>query len=294
MRILKIRHEDVGKRNISEFLSSDSTLMAQAEKGETSARGTHRRRGDRQLPPNHRPAPIINQATDELNVAVLKIVSAEKSAAQARAKSNGMAVHTFADIITDSADFKRTIAMAKRFAVSAENIMLTGESGTGKELFAQAIHKCPKPSPGTVHGRQLRRHAAGTHRQRTFGYEGAASPARTAAAVRQNRNAHGGTLFLDEIATCRSTSRPYSSSGPRRQAGYEGRRATRYKKSTFRIIVATTKTSTKWSKDARFREDLYFRLSVLTISIPHSQGQKRRHRTAHQILHLSNLACATL
>jgi transcriptional regulator with PAS, ATPase and Fis domain len=268
MRILKIRHEDVGKRNIRDFLSSDSTLMAQAEKGEIIRTeeliGVG---GDRQLPFQIVIRPIINQATDELNVAVLKFISAEKTAAQASAKSNGMAVHTFADIITDNADFKRTIAMAQRFAVSAENIMLTGESGTGKELFAQAIHNIHRPQGPfmAVNCAAMPRELIGSE---LFGYEGGSfTGAERSGKPGKIELAHGGTLFLDEIGDMplelqAVLLRTLEDKQVMRVGG------NRYKKVDFRIIVATNKDLYQMVKDGQFREDLYFRLSVLTVSIP--------------------------
>jgi transcriptional regulator with PAS, ATPase and Fis domain len=268
MRILKLRHEDVGKRNIREFLSRDSTLMSVAAKGEIARIEEQIGVGnDRQLPFQVVIRPIINQQTSELNVAVLKLISAEKVAAQATAKSNGMAVHTFADIITDNPDFKKTIALAERFAASAENIMLTGESGTGKELFAQAIHNVHRPQGPfmAVNCAAMPRELIGSE---LFGYEGGSfTGAERSGKAGKIELANGGTLFLDEIGDMplelqAVLLRTLEDKQVMRVGG------NRYKKVDFRIIVATNKDLYKMVKESQFREDLYFRLSVLSINIP--------------------------
>ncbi len=268
MRILKLRHEDVGKRNIREFLSRDSQLMSIAAKGEVARVDEQIGVGnDRQLPFQVVIRPIINQQTSELNVAVLKLISAEKAAAQASARTNGMAVHTFADIITDNPDFKKTIALAQRFAASAENIMLTGESGTGKELFAQAIHNIHRPEGPfmAVNCAAMPRELIGSE---LFGYEGGSfTGAERSGKAGKIELAHGGTLFLDEIGDMplelqAVLLRTLEDKQVMRVGG------NRYKKVDFRIIVATNKDLYKMVKDGQFREDLYFRVSVLTISIP--------------------------
>ncbi|MDT8899830.1 sigma-54 interaction domain-containing protein [Anaeroselena agilis] len=268
MRILKLRHEDVGKRNICEFLNHDSPLLSLAEKGEIVRVEEHISVGnDRQLPFQIVIRPIINHETNELNVAVLKFISAEKAAAKASVKTNGMAVHTFADIITESPELKKTLALAKRFAASAENIMLTGESGTGKELFAQAIHNVHRPQGPfmAVNCAAMPRELIGSE---LFGYEGGSfTGAERSGKAGKIELAHGGTLFLDEIGDMplelqAVLLRTLEDKQVMRVGG------NRYKKVDFRIIVATNKDLYKMVKESQFREDLYFRLSVLTINIP--------------------------
>jgi transcriptional regulator with PAS, ATPase and Fis domain len=274
MRILKLRHEDIGKRNIREFLSRDSTLMSQAEKGETVRVEEQFCVGnERQLPFQVVIRPIVNPQTYELNVAVLKLISAEKAAAQSSNRANGMAVHTFADIITDNPDFKRAIALAQRFAASAENIMLTGESGTGKELFAQAIHNVHRPQGPfmAVNCAAMPRELIGSE---LFGYEGGSfTGAERSGKPGKIELAHGGTLFLDEIGDMplelqAVLLRTLEDKQVMRVGG------NRYKKVDFRIIVATNKDLYKMVKEGHFREDLYFRVSVLTINIPPLRDRK--------------------
>lgn len=268
MRFLKLRHEDVGKRNIREFLGYDSSLMEMAKKGDIVKTEEQIRVGsDRYLSFQVIIRPIINHHTDELNVAVFKLVSHDKAAAQQANRSGGIAVHTFADIITENPEFKRTIALAQRFATSAENIMLTGESGTGKELFAQAIHNahCPNGPFMAVNCAAMPRELIGSE---LFGYEGGSfTGAERSGRPGKIELANGGTLFLDEIGDMpldlqAVLLRTLEDKQIMRVGG------SRYKKVDFRVIVATNKDLYQMVKNSQFREDLYFRLSVLTIDIP--------------------------
>ena len=274
MRCLKIRHEDVGKRNIRDFLNADSSLMALAEKGEIVRVEEHIGvGGDRQLPFQVAIRPILNQETNDLNVAVFKFVSAEKAASRANHRTNGMAVHTFTDIITENPEFKKTIILAQRFASSAENIMLTGESGTGKELFAQSIHNIHRPQGPfmAVNCAAMPRELIGSE---LFGYEGGSfTGAERSGKPGKIELAHGGTLFLDEIGDMplelqAVLLRALEDKQVMRVGGSQ------YKKVDFRIIVATNKDLYKMVRENRFREDLFFRLSVLTIKIPPLRERK--------------------
>lgn len=268
MRILKFRHEDVGKKNIRELFARTSSLMALAEKGEPARVEEKITVGNgRQLPVQVTIRPIVSPHTGELNLAVLKLISLEKSTARAGNKTNGLAVHKFSDILTANEEFKKIIGLSQRFAGSAENILLTGESGTGKELFAQAIHNshCPQGPFMAVNCAAMPRELITSE---LFGYEGGSfTGADRSGKPGKIELAHGGTLFLDEIGDMplelqAILLRTLEDKQVMRVGGSQ------YKKVDFRIIAATNKDLYLMVKESRFREDLFFRLSVLTISIP--------------------------
>ena len=268
MRVLKLRPEDIGKRNIREFLGRDSTLMALVKNGEIITVEEQIVVGtERYLPFLVSIRPIINQFTNELSVAVLKLISVEKATAQNHGKAGNLAVHSFTDILTENEDFQRTISLARRFATSSENILLLGESGTGKELFAQAIHNsyCPQGPFVAVNCAAMPRELIGSE---LFGYEGGSfTGAERSGRIGKIELAHGGTLFLDEIGDMplelqAVLLRTLEDKQVMRIGG------SRYKKVNFRLVVATNKDLYQMMKDNLFREDLYFRLSVLTINIP--------------------------
>ena len=268
MRILKLRPEDIGKRNIREFLSSNSSLLALVANGEVITVEEQIAVGnDRQLPFLVSIRPIINQFTNELSVAVLKMISTEKASVQNHGKSTHTAVHSFNDILTENDDFRQTISLARRFAASSENILLLGESGTGKELFAQSIHNayCPQGPFIAVNCAAMPRELIGSE---LFGYEGGSfTGAERSGRTGKIELANGGTLFLDEIGDMplelqAVLLRTLEDKQVMRIGG------NRYKKVNFRLVVATNKDLYQMMKQNQFREDLYFRLSVLTINIP--------------------------
>jgi transcriptional regulator with PAS, ATPase and Fis domain len=266
-RILKLRQGEVDARNINEFLGSNSCLMDLAKKGENATVeerfGMDFEKDDYQV--NIRP--ILNKYTQELDIAVLKLSSCEKLATQKSGKPGNVAIYTFENIISQDKEFQKSMALARRFASSPENILVIGESGTGKELYAQAIHNVYRPQ-----GPFMAVNCAAMPREliesELFGYEGGSFTG----AERNGRPgkielAHGGTLFLDEIGDMplelqAVLLRTLEDKQIMRVGG------SRYKKVDFRLIAATNKNLNKMVKENRFRADLYFRLSVLTINIP--------------------------
>ncbi len=163
--------------------------------------------------------------------------------------------------------FKRTVTLAERFAKSPENILLIGESGTGKELFAQAIHNvyCPQGPFMAVNCAAMPRELIESE---LFGYEGGSfTGAERAGRPGKIELAHGGTLFLDEIGDMplelqAVLLRTLEDKQVMRVGG------SRYKKVDFRLIAATNKSLLTMVRENQFREDLYFRISVLAIDIP--------------------------
>lgn len=180
---------------------------------------------------------------------------------------HSVAKFTFDDLLGNSQVFKSAKKLAHCFAKSKEPILLTGESGTGKELFAQAIHNtyCP-------YGPFIVVNCAGIPKElmesEFFGYEGGSFTG----ASREGKPgkielAHGGTLFLDEIGDM-----PLELQAVLLRA-LEYKQIMRvggktYVDVDFRLISATNKDLVQLVKNKSFREDLFFRLSVLTINIP--------------------------
>ena len=170
-------------------------------------------------------------------------------------------------IIGESEPIKNLLRLAEKAAKSESNILLEGETGTGKELFAQSMHNEYRP-----HGPFIAVNCAAMPRNliesELFGYE----PGSFTGAERSGRPgkielAHGGTLFLDEIGDM-----PLELQAvllrvlEDKQVMRIGGR--RYKKVDFRLIAATNKELDFMIQEKLFREDLYFRLSVLSINLP--------------------------
>lgn len=174
----------------------------------------------------------------------------------------------FRDIIGESAEIRDAIRLATLTATTTSNILLQGESGTGKEIFAQAIHNRSPQHNGSfvaVNCGAIPRELIGSE---LFGYEeGAFTGARRGGKPGKFELASGGTLFLDEIGDM-----------PLEQQ-IALLRVIQEKKVTriggertipvnVRLICATNKNLLQEVERGIFRQDLYYRLNVMAITIP--------------------------
>jgi DNA-binding NtrC family response regulator len=152
-------------------------------------------------------------------------------------------------------------------ASSKAPVFITGETGTGKELCAAAIHRFSNRAAGPVIAincgaipRELVESELFGHLRGAF--TGAIADRRGAVAL-----AHGGTLFLDEVCEMEVAQQSkllrFLQTGEFRPIG-----SSKLQKSDLRIICATNRCPLEEVKAGRFREDLYFRLRVLSITMP--------------------------
>jgi two-component system, NtrC family, nitrogen regulation response regulator NtrX len=157
-------------------------------------------------------------------------------------------------------------AMEKAAATHAK-VLITGESGTGKEMVASAIHRLGPRASAPLVAVNCAAVPENLIESELFGHvEGAFTGARRAhrGSVEQ---AHGGTLFLDEIGDMSLMTQAKVlrtiETGELRRVGGEGVRRV-----DFRLITATNKDLPAEVQDGNFREDLYFRVGVITIHVP--------------------------
>jgi transcriptional regulator of acetoin/glycerol metabolism len=178
------------------------------------------------------------------------------------------AVYTFENIVGESRALREAIRLARVASQSDATTLLLGESGTGKELFAQAIHNASGRRKGpfvVVNCGALPRNLV---QSELFGYvAGAFSGALKEGSPGKFELADGGTLFLDEIGEMPleaqvSLLRLLQESEVTRLGGKQAKRI------DVRIIAATNKDLLLAVKNNAFRDDLYYRLNVLTIPIP--------------------------
>ncbi len=171
------------------------------------------------------------------------------------------------DFVSSSAVMQKTINLAQQVAITDAGILLLGENGTGKSVFAKAIHgwskrsmrpfavvSCPSLSTELLES-ELFGHVKGA-------FTGAVqdNPGRIAIC-------EGGTLLLDEIGDLPLTIQAKLLRFIQEKE-YErvGDHVTR--KADIRLIAATNMDMEKAVQEGRFREDLYYRLNVITIKIP--------------------------
>ena len=174
----------------------------------------------------------------------------------------------FSDIIGNSTKLLEAVRIASLAAASFSNVLLQGESGTGKELFAQAIHHHSARSDGpfiAVNCGAIPRELISSE---LFGYEeGAFTGAKRGGRPGKFELAAGGTLFLDEIADM-----PLDQQVALLRVLQEKRLVRiggeRIIPADVRVICATNKNLMKEVERGIFREDLYYRLNVISITVP--------------------------
>ena len=154
------------------------------------------------------------------------------------------------------------------------SVLITGESGTGKELFAQAIHHASDRSVFPF----VRINCAAIPREllesELFGYEkGAFTGANHKGRIGKFELANHGTIFLDEIGDLPLELQP-KLLRVLEEKEFERIGGNKPRKSNFRVIAATNKNLEQMMEKGFFRSDLYYRISVIPISIPPLRERK--------------------
>ncbi len=157
---------------------------------------------------------------------------------------------------------------AKRAMQKSIPILLQGETGTGKEVFVQMLHREMSEKQAPLVAVNCAAIPEGLLESELFGYEeGAFTGARRNGSAGHIRRAHGGTLFLDEIGdmplSLQAQLLRVLQNGEVTPLG--GGRPVRV---NFRLVAATHQDLQQAIREHRFREDLYYRLCHLSITLP--------------------------
>jgi len=175
--------------------------------------------------------------------------------------------YVYEGMLGKSKNMQEVFDIIDNIAVSSSTVLVLGESGTGKEMVANAIHKRSKRAkkpfvvincsaiPETLLESELFGHKKGS-------FTGAVQDK-----MGLFEEANGGTIFLDEIGEIPQTVqvkllRILQEGEYRRVGGTQGKRV------DVRIIAATNKDLYRQVQEKKFREDLYYRLNVITIALP--------------------------
>jgi DNA-binding NtrC family response regulator len=177
------------------------------------------------------------------------------------------ATHAFSGLIGHGAAMRALFAQIDRYAASSAPVLITGESGTGKELVARALHQRSPRRAAPFVAVNLAALSSGLIESELFGHEKGAFTGATSSHRGRFERAHGGTLFLDEIGDM-----------PRRsqtkllrvleEGAVEPVGAERSKPVDVRVVAATNVPLEQQVAARRFRDDLYYRLSVLRLHLP--------------------------
>src|SRR6266850_2703268 len=192
----------------------------------------------------------------------------------ARLKTGMQEVREFSALIGRHARMQDVYKTIGRIAGSDVTVLLRGESGTGKELVARAIHHYSRRAgrpfvavsaaaiPGTLLESEL------------FGHERGAFTDAKERKLGKLELAHGGTLFLDEIGDMppelqTKLLRALQERTIERVGGQESLRI------DVRVLAATNRDLETMMRDGKFREDLYYRLNVVTLNLPPLRERRR-------------------
>ena len=170
-------------------------------------------------------------------------------------------------MIGASPAFRRMLTLVEQIADSSATILIQGESGAGKELVARAIHERSGRRTGPFVAVNCAALPETLLESELFGYEKGAF---TGAAGRKEGRfelAHGGTLFLDEVADLSLVTQP-KILRVLQEGEFERLGGTRTIQVDVRIVAATNQDLTEMVREKRFREDLYYRLNVITVRVP--------------------------
>jgi transcriptional regulator with PAS, ATPase and Fis domain len=180
----------------------------------------------------------------------------------------------FKKIYGHSPRLKEVVSMANKVAQTNAAVLIRGESGTGKELFAKAIHLASRRNDGPFIAINCGAIPPNLFESELFGYEGGAFTG----ADRKGKKgsfelASGGTLLLDEIGEMEYTLqvkllRVLQENVFFRIGG------SKEVKVDVRIVAATNKDLEKMVEDGSFRQDLYYRLNVVSMEIPPLRERK--------------------
>ncbi|WP_461208764.1 sigma 54-interacting transcriptional regulator [Desulfocurvus sp. DL9XJH121] len=179
-----------------------------------------------------------------------------------------VAEYQFKDIVHDGAAMRSLISRAKRYASVDSTVLILGECGTGKELIAQSLHNGSRRRHGpfvAVNCSALPEHLLESE---LFGYvEGAFTGARKGGKKGLFELAESGTLFLDEIGemTLPMQVKLLRTLETRQIMRVGGDRIIPV---NIRILCATNRDLPRMIAKRRFREDLYFRINVLHLTLP--------------------------
>ncbi len=176
--------------------------------------------------------------------------------------------YSFDSIITRNSKMNYLKKVGSMAAETNSTVLITGESGTGKELFAHAIHRASYRKGEAFIAINCAAIPKELLESELFGYDsGAFTGARKQGKVGKFELARGGTIFLDEIGDM-----PLEMQAKilRVLESKEFERVGSNKKMSFdaRVIAATNENIEEAIKKGKFREDLYYRLNVITIEIP--------------------------
>ncbi len=171
------------------------------------------------------------------------------------------------ELIGQSPAMQPVLEKVQRVAQSTATVLITGESGTGKELIARAIHAASTRSSQPMLCVNCAALSPTLLESELFGHEKGAFTGADRMRKGRFELADGGTLLLDEVS---EIAPPLQAKLLRvlQEREFERVGSSVTRRVDVRVIATTNRNLREWAAKARFREDLYYRLSVLPIEVP--------------------------
>ena len=205
-----------------------------------------------------------------------KIVQADDTKLRVNQYIKGLyAKYEFGDIVGVSEAIENTKSLALDFAQSEATVLITGETGSGKELFAQSIHNASKRRNEAFLAINCAALSESILESELFGYvDGAFTGARKGGKAGIFEMAKRGTIFLDEIGEITPSLQTkllrVLQERTVRRVGGDGLIPV-----DVRVIAGTNKNLAQAVRNGTFRQDLFYRLNVLRLSIPPLRTRKK-------------------
>ena len=178
------------------------------------------------------------------------------------------------NIIGESPALREVLDTIRQVAPSSANVLIEGESGTGKELAAQATHNLSRRSKAkfvTVHCAAL---SPQLLESELFGHERGAFTGAHERRIGRFEQANGGTIFLDEIGEIDASTQVKLLRVISEERAFERVGGNQTLRADVRLIAATNKNLEKLVAEGKFRDDLYFRLNVVHLTMPPLRERK--------------------
>jgi len=173
----------------------------------------------------------------------------------------------FSHIIGQSKVFQDIMDMAARVAKTNASVLIMGESGTGKEVLSEAIHEMSRRSQNEFVKVNLGGLSTSLFESEMFGHKKGAFTGAIADRVGRFEKGHKGTIFLDEIGEL-PLENQVKLLRVLQEKTFEPLGSSQTKKSDVRVISATNKDLQSMVNKSTFREDLFYRINLITIFLP--------------------------
>ena len=178
------------------------------------------------------------------------------------------------NIVGESPALHEVLDTIRQVAPSSASVLIEGESGTGKELAAHAIHNLSRRNKAKF----VAVHCAALSPQllesELFGHEKGAFTGASERRIGRFEQANGGTIFLDEIGEIDASTQVKLLRVMSEQHAFERVGGNQTLRADVRVIAASNKNLEKLVQEGKFRDDLFFRLNVVRITMPPLRDRK--------------------